>query len=160
MLVAWTDVLNHVPVGNKLCRHHASEVIWSVVYSTISTYVKKPSGTSQEAFFMYKKESESLSMLPERRYLEKRPSEGKKRNNKHDRRYILYRNREEFEKAFDTKAYRQSWNYISLQTHRDAILAAALKARKADSGQRKNVDQQLSFDFGDCFAGQKGAANE
>ena len=69
--------------------------------------------------------------LPERRDLTQRPSFWQDENNKNTKRYILYRNQEEFYKAYDTEEYRQSLNYKSLEPLRASILA-----KKSECGQR------------------------
>ena len=68
--------------------------------------------------------------LPERRDLIQRPSFWQDENKKNTKRYILYRNQEEFYKAYDTEEYRQSLNYKSLELLRAPILASGLRQTK------------------------------
>jgi hypothetical protein len=77
---------------------------------------------------LYEQNYRSLS---ERRDLTKRPSFGQDENSENTKSYILYRNQEKFDRAYDTEEYRQSLNYKSLE-----LLRAPILANKSECGQR------------------------
>jgi len=60
------------------------------------------------------------------------------RNDNNIRRYNLYRDPKELERVYETEAYRQSWNYRSLEPVRASILV-----KNKDCGQKDglNIDQ-------------------
>ncbi len=87
------------------------------------------------------------------------PHEGNRENDVNDHRYILCRNKEEFERAYNTEAYRQSLNYRSLEYLREPILAKESEYRQRDEDEFLRVfkeaqegnDQGIETKIGNCL---------